>query len=127
MNMNMKRLMIVMAVLFVGITTIVAQSNAEEIPFNVKTSKLDRYLSLRPYQTEKVEVLNESFIQMQKENRGEEEKMKQVIAENLSGMKKVLSKVQFEKYVTLIMATNKNNNIMEEASLADLVKQVKEK
>ncbi|MDR1201059.1 MAG: hypothetical protein LBL58_05425 [Tannerellaceae bacterium] len=123
----MKRLMIVMAVLFVGITTIVAQSNAEEIPFNVKTSKLDRYLSLRPYQTEKVEVLNESFIQMQKENRGEEEKMKQVIAENLSGMKKVLSKVQFEKYVTLIMATNKNNNIMEEASLADLVKQVKEK
>ncbi|MDR3140710.1 MAG: hypothetical protein LBU37_03140 [Tannerellaceae bacterium] len=126
--MNTKRLMIVMAVLFAGITTIVAQSNAEEeVPFNVNTSKLNRYLNLSSYQEGRVEALNESFIQMQRINRGEEQKIKQIIAENLAGMKKTLSKVQFDKYVALLKMTNKNNNIIDEASLADIVKQVDEK
>jgi hypothetical protein len=119
--------MIVMAVLFAGITTIVAQSSAGEVPFNVNTSKLNRYLNLNSYQEGRVGALNESFIQMQRINRGEEQKMKQIIAENLAGMKKALSKAQFDKYVALLKMTNKNRNIMNEASLTDIVKQVDEK
>ncbi|MDR0749654.1 MAG: hypothetical protein LBF62_08795 [Tannerellaceae bacterium] len=122
--MNTKRLIIVMAVLFASITTVVAQSNAGEVPFNVNTSKLNRYLNLNSYQEGRVEALNESFIQMQRINGGEEQKMKQILSENLSGMKKTLSKAQFDKYVTLLMMTNKNNNIIDEASLTAIVKQV---
>jgi hypothetical protein len=123
----MTRLLIIMAVLLAGITTIAAQSDTGEVPFNVKPAKLGHYLSLRPYQTGKVETLSENFIQLQKEYRGQEQKMEQIIVENLSGMKKVLSKTQFEKYVALLKTTNKNNNVMDEASLANLVKQADEK
>jgi hypothetical protein len=124
--MNMKRLLIIMAVLLAGITTITAQSNTEGVPFNVKPAKLDNYLSLRPHQRGKVETLCENFIQLQKEYRGQEQKMEQIIVENLSGMKKVLFKTQFEKYVALLKTTNKNNNVMDEASLINLVKQADE-
>ncbi|MDR1402228.1 MAG: hypothetical protein LBJ60_00820 [Tannerellaceae bacterium] len=127
----MKRFMIVMAVLLTGITTVAAQLVTETVPFNVKTSKLERYLNLRSYQTDKVNTLNETFIQMQKalkEYGGEasfqDPKMKQILAENLAGMKEALSKVQFEKYVGLLQITNKNTNVLDENVLADLVKEV---
>jgi hypothetical protein len=125
--MNMKRLIIAMAVLFTGIATSVAQSNAEEIPFNVKLSKLEHYLALKPYQVGKVETLNETFIQMQRANKGEEQKMKQIVAENIAGMRKTLTKAQFDKYVALLTTTNKNNNIMDEASLAGIIEQTDKK
>lgn len=124
----MKRLVIIMAVLFASITTIVAQSNTEEVPFNFEISRLNNYLKLKSYQLQKVKTLNESFIQMQEEcevkGSSREQKIQQILTENLSGMKEPLSKVQFEKYVALLKITNKNNSIIDEDLLANLVEQV---
>ncbi|MDL2266284.1 hypothetical protein LJC57_05585 [Parabacteroides sp. OttesenSCG-928-G07] len=123
----MKRLMIVMAAILVSVTAVMAQSNTGDIPFNAEISQLDKYLKLNPTQRKKVRALNDSFVQSQKTGASQGQRMQQLLSENLSGMKDILSKSQFEKYVTLLTNTNKNKNIMNESSFTALVTQVKGK
>jgi len=128
----MKRLIIVMIALIVNITLTTAQSNTEDVPFMAQFERLTTYLKLRASQKTKVKDLNENFIQMQKTCKVETtssqgQKMQQVLLDNLSGMREVLSDIQFEKYISLLNTTNKNKNIIDDNLFADLVKQAGEK
>lgn len=123
----MKRLMIVMAAILVSVTATMAQSNSSEVPFNAELSGLVKYLKLNPGQKKKVKTLNESFVQMQETGKSQDQRMQQILVENLSGMKEILSKSQFEKYIVLLNSTNKNKNVINDASFTALVSQVKEK
>ncbi|MDH6359091.1 hypothetical protein [Parabacteroides sp. PF5-9] len=118
----MKRLLLVIGALIISMTVCVAQSNTDDVPFKVELSQLESFLKLKPYQKKKVKVINESFIQQQKAASGEQ-KMQQIIVENLSGMKDALTKDQFGKYMTLLTATNKNKKIMNESLFAEVLKQ----
>jgi len=121
-----------MIALIVNITLTSAQSNTEEVPFMAKFERLTTYLKLRASQKTKVKDLNENFIQMQKTCKADptssqDQKMQQILFDNLSGMRNILSDIQFEKYISLLNTTNKNKNAIDENLFADLVKQVGEK
>jgi hypothetical protein len=116
-----------MTALIASATFVFAQSHSETVPFKAELNKLSNYLRLKSSQKDIVYDLNENFILKQRacdtDNPVGKQKMQQILIENLSEMKKVLTKLQFEKYIKLLDITNKNSNVIDEESFASLVEQ----
>ncbi|MDR1779111.1 MAG: hypothetical protein LBR50_00075 [Tannerella sp.] len=118
----MKRVFISVALILASATVCLAE-NGERAPFEVSFPKLKTYLGLAPYQLDKVQKINDYFIDMQSESlngnsKFKDKRMRAAVYGNLKLMKEALTPEQYRKYVTLINVTNNNNRVLSEAIVA---------
>ncbi len=112
----MKRLGLMVAAILLGATSVFAKNEvSSKEPFEASLYQLSNYLSLRSYQVDQVEAINNYFIEKQKESLHakadmKEKKMQEAIYGNLKLMKEVLTAEQYHKYVMLLNVTNNNNH-----------------
>ena len=112
----MKKLMMAVCVVLMGMQTMKAQGLYEltgKAPFTIRFGQLSRYLDLQPSQQESVYRISEAFMADQQEalsrSARKEELMMRALHANLKQMKEALSEAQYRSYVQLLNVTSNNN------------------
>lgn len=115
----MKKLsLIIAAVMLSAGASVVSAKSTSKLPFEASTYRLGEYLDLSYDQADKLEGINEYFIEMQQKSlrsrtpESEEALMHQAVFGNLKLLKGVLSHEQYRKYLILLNITNNNNHII---------------
>lgn len=123
----MRNLVLVIAVLMASSSGFAKNSETSHVrlsddPFIISFESLNKYLDLSSNQINKVNDINNYFIETQNSylrlnSRLKEKKMQQAVYGNLKLMKDVLSTEQYRKYLTLLNVTN-SNRIIDNAETA---------
>ncbi len=122
----MKQLVIAVVALTMSTTVGFSQNASSNIdePFNPNVVQLSKYLELSANQFDDVVLINEYFVDKQRDSltgkeKHRDKKMYIAVYGNLKLMKDVLDEDQYRKYVTVLNVTNNNKKSAGVTSMID--------